>query len=300
MTYTLSNLLFDAIDDGLGKMTVVTATGGSTTTGQDSNANGVYGDDTDALQNGTLFVRRDAGGAGAAPEGQFQRISAYDGTTITVDTAFTAAIAAGDTLGIANPSFPIRKCIESANRAVQGFGRIPLVDTSTITPAVNTTEYTWAIDWKYSRPFRIDIQGRTGVSTDNQWYKISDYEVQPALPGSAGKIIFNQYLPVGNLIRVWYWGIHPTLNAYNDPVNEAIHPTLARAALTELLAGWYYKQSEGEPIWREIWNNAKNDLVNAREMYPIGYMPDEPPTTFSFSNGRRGDFPPSPIAWTEQ
>lgn len=300
MAYTLSNVLRDALDDGLGQMTVVRATGGSTTTAVDANANGAYGDDQDALLNGTIIVIRDNGGAGAAPEGEFNRISDFDGTTITVDTAFTAAVASGDTIGIVQPTFPLLKCINSVNTALQELGRIWLVDKVTIVPAASTTEYTWAVAWKYDRPFKIEVQGITNVTGMNNWYEITDYDVEPALPGTAGKLIFRGILPVGHTIKVHYWGVHPTLFAFNDPISESIHQSLAKRIVTETLAGWYYKQGGGEqPVWREIWNQAQTALQQAKIDFPIGAHPDEQPRTFAVG-GASSDFPPSPFSWTKQ
>lgn len=50
------------------------------------------------------FVFRDAGGAGAAPQGEFQAVTAYDTTLGRFTTAaFTAAVAAGDEMFIMSP-----------------------------------------------------------------------------------------------------------------------------------------------------------------------------------------------------
>lgn len=295
MAYTLSNLIRDALDDGLGQMTVVRATGGSTTTGQDSNANGLYGEDQGALLNGTLLVIRTTDGN--APQGEFQRISDYDGTTITVDTAFSATVDSGDTLGIIQPTFPLLKVINSANLAIQSFGRIPLVDTSSITPASNTTEYTWSIAWKYAPPFRVDIQALINQTNNNLWYPITDYEVEPALPGSTGKIIFHHYLPIGHKVRVWYRDLHPALFLFSDQIQETIHPALAKAALVEILAGWYYKQGGGqEPVWQQLWTQAQGELKMARELYPFWDI-DQQPHVFSGVTVGRSDFPPTPFSW---
>jgi hypothetical protein len=64
----------------LGKITDLEATGGSTTT-----IVSTYSPFTadDNLNNGTAIVVRDAGGAGAAPEGQFSVITDYVASTKT-------------------------------------------------------------------------------------------------------------------------------------------------------------------------------------------------------------------------
>ena len=60
-----------------------------------------------------------AGGARAAPEGEFGRVSAYvDETgTLTVDT-LTAAVGAGDLYGLVSEYFPLQQMIVLANLAL--------------------------------------------------------------------------------------------------------------------------------------------------------------------------------------
>jgi hypothetical protein len=48
-------------------------------------------------------VLDDVGGAGAAPEGEVRKIVANGATELTVDTAFTAAVTAGDTVQVYRP-----------------------------------------------------------------------------------------------------------------------------------------------------------------------------------------------------
>ena len=108
MAFTLSNLLVGAFQ-GLGQMTIGNkATGGSTTTVVDSTQANTARDN--AWKNGAMFITRDAGGASAAPEGQFQRISAFTNSsgTFTVETAFSTAVAAGDIYGYTSPYYPLR------------------------------------------------------------------------------------------------------------------------------------------------------------------------------------------------
>ena len=168
MAFTLSNML-QGVYKALGQLRVSTATGGSTTTIVDTKRVGTANDDD--FRNGVAFVVRDAGGASAAPEGEFNRISAYvDSTgTFTVDTAYTAAPASGDTYAWANQQYPIYEMIQAMNDGLRLLGDVPLVDTTTLDTAAAQTEYAAAVAWKRRRPYRIDIQGRTGDADDNQW-----------------------------------------------------------------------------------------------------------------------------------
>src|SRR5512143_3373576 len=111
------------------------ATGGSVSTIVDTNLIEYLGDsnENDALINWTAIIVKDAAGAGAAPEGEFNRISAYDdGGTITVPDAWSggSAVAAGDTYMFISPDFPLYDMIEVVNEALTALGNVPYTDTS--------------------------------------------------------------------------------------------------------------------------------------------------------------------------
>jgi hypothetical protein len=105
-----------------------TATGGSNSTFVDTKMGTTYSA-TDLL-NGSCIVTRDAGGAGAAPEGEYARISSYDGNgTGTIQTLaggnLSAAIASGDTIMVVLPRIPLVEMIRALNETLQSFGRLP-------------------------------------------------------------------------------------------------------------------------------------------------------------------------------
>jgi len=76
-------------------LTDIIATGGSVSTIIDTNSRFTA---DNALLNGTAFVTLDAGGAAAAPEGEYRAITGYAASTetFTVGTNFSVAVAAGD------------------------------------------------------------------------------------------------------------------------------------------------------------------------------------------------------------
>ncbi len=124
------------------------ATGGSVSTIVDSKLVNYLADsnENDYLIDWTAIIIRDADGAGAAPEGEFNRISAYGATgTITVPDNWsgTSQVAVGDAYMYISPDFPVYDMIEVVNDALQSehIGKIPVPDTSLIT-AANQTEYT--------------------------------------------------------------------------------------------------------------------------------------------------------------
>jgi hypothetical protein len=266
MAYTLSNLLQDVYAE-LGQLTVTTATGGTTTTAVDSKQTGAHSDDD--WKNGALFV---IAADNTAPEGEFQRISGYTDSsgTFMVDTAFSVGVANGDTFGFVSDYYPLRTLIELANAGLRALGDIALVDTTTLDTAADTTEYAAALAWKRRRPLMIDYQGRTSASGDNQWVRVYDWEFIPALPNTTGLIIFNEELPEGRDIRIWYVDSHPRVSAYSDVFSETIAPELAAAAAVERALRWQNsRQGGGDPFLMQRWNEAKIELARARVNFPI-------------------------------
>ncbi|MBW8012501.1 MAG: hypothetical protein FVQ83_14895 [Chloroflexi bacterium] len=270
MAFNLSNLV-QAIYTELGQLTASTATGGSTTTAVDSKLQGQYGDDD--WKDGALFVIRDAAGAGAAPEGEFSRISAYDDDgsdgTFTIDS-LTAAIASGDTFGFVNAYYPLHSMIELVNAALRALGDIALVDTTTLDTESSKTEYAAAVAWKRRRPLAVDIQGKTGDGNDNRWVRVYDWDFVPAAPGSTGLIIFKSQPTSSRDIRVWYKDAHPRLSDYDDVVSETITPELAVAVGVERALRWQNSRAGGgDPFLLERWNDAKVELERAKTAFPV-------------------------------
>src|SRR3990167_10189764 len=104
------------------------ATGGNTTTVVDSDLIGKY--DTDAYKDAMLFIHSTTDAL--APQSQFRKITGYadDTGTFTVDTAFTAAVGAGDYYSIADPQFKLIPTLRVISDALRSFGIIPLNDVS--------------------------------------------------------------------------------------------------------------------------------------------------------------------------
>ena len=124
MTYSASvfqftNLL-QAIYTHLEQTKTILATGGGTGTIVDTTLGTQY--ITGSFLNWTAFIVRDAGGAAAAPEGEFQRVSAYNASTktITVASVFSAAVAAGDRVLLARATpYPLQDVIAICNQVIQ-------------------------------------------------------------------------------------------------------------------------------------------------------------------------------------
>lgn len=266
MAYNLSNLLQDVYTE-LGQLTITNATGGSTTTVLDSKQTGAHSDDD--WKNGVLIV---ISADDAAPEGEYQRISAYSDNngTFTLESALGSAIVSGDTIGFSSDHYPFRTLIELANAGLRSLGDIALVDTTTLDASAGTTEYAASLAWKRRRPLMIDYQGNTGAVGDNQWIRVYDWEMVPALPNATGLIVFNEELPQDRDIRIWYVDSHPRVSVFSDVISETIAPELAVAATVERALRWQNsRQGGGDPFLLARWNDAKIDLARARVNFPI-------------------------------
>lgn len=270
MAYLMTNIFQDTLlFIGREACKVTTATDGSATTAIDTKLEDSLGED-DSVKGGTLIVVRDAGGAGAAPEGEMQRISGYvrETNVITVDTAFsgTSAIATGDTIMVGAAKYPMRDLIQLLNLAMKWLGDIVLTETS-LTTADSQTEYAWGVDLKRRPPLQIQIQTVTD-SDDNRWESVLDWYATPAAPGSAGLNILTNQPASGYSLKRWYETTHPALTAWNSIISETIPPRLAMMAMVMTVLRWYgprsdleinkYREAAGEfmaakaelPIWR--------------------------------------------------
>ncbi len=152
MALTVFDVMTDVLQD-LGALNITTTTGASSTTAiVDSKIIDEFEDDEFNL--GWMFVIRTSDGL--APQGEYQQITDYVGSTgtFTVNT-FTANVDAGDTIGYCNTEYPLRLMFERLNtaRRSEKIGDIVMVDTS-ITTVAGQTEYTLPVALK-RKPFRV-------------------------------------------------------------------------------------------------------------------------------------------------
>jgi len=225
MPNTAAKVAYNVLQD-LGKIDVTEeflATGGTTTT----IVNGKLADrqdrpDDNYAIDATAIVVRDAGGASAAPEGEMQRIDLYTSSSYTyrVDTAFTVAPASGDTVAIANADIPLREMYRLINRALTNIGETAVTDSS-LTTAANQTEYTLPVALKREDLIRVEYQGITGDSDDNNWIHISKWDVSASAPGSTALLTIPQVVS-GRTLKITYIGSHPTITTYSSSLKYSL------------------------------------------------------------------------------
>lgn len=262
MTLTLSKVMERAWRE-MGFAIDIIATGGSATTIIDTNTQ--YTSD-DSLVGGTALVVRDAGGAGASPEGRFARISDFVASTktFTIDTV-TDAIAAGDSVLLATPRIRLPQMIQAVNNGLANLGTISLIDSS-LTLAASTYEYALPVGLKIKE--LIDLLVFDGL----QYISVKGHaDYFPAAPGSTGILRFRD-IPYSDTLRIVYEGVHPTLFTYSDKVSETIQEELAVAAAIDKALTWYVSKRGDSALGTftvQRWNDAKTTLSQQKTDKPV-------------------------------
>ena len=271
MALTLSRVMERAWR-AIGHTTDIKATGGSTTTIVDANTR--YTSD-DALLYGTAIVTYDAGGAGAAPEGEYGMITDFNATTktFTIDTTLGAAVASGDKVSLCRSAIPLQTMIACVNDGLRDLGFIDLVDTS-ITYDSGTITYAIPVTAKYDQ---IDFLVRD--DTDEMYRSIKGQtKIRPSAPGSTMAVDIWGVADATNIILV-YKGVHPMLTAYSSVVSETIPEALAVAATVDKALEWLVSKRGDSALNTFIvqrWNDAKNTIVNTKVMSPKNDVKKKP------------------------
>ena len=259
---------------------VTLATGGSTTTIIDTKLADELadGNEDDIYNGGTAIVVKDAGGAFAAPEGEFSRITDYVATTttLTVSPALTVAVASGDTVLIAPPDFPLYDILEVLNDALMYLSTVPRFDTS-ITTAANQTEYTLPLALKGRQILDVEVQGITTDANDNRWRLLprSSWRIGYAAAGSTGTLILPQ-LASGYTVRIAHLAEHARVSAYADYIDEYLDRNLVHAALFAHALQWKNDRdalSGGADdatlrLEQKAWSQVDRELVRNRPQIP--------------------------------
>jgi|SRR5688572_16668772 len=208
LTLDLARLL-NSVQEGV-------ATGGSTTTIVDTVERV---EDDDYWNGGTAWITYDAGGLGAAPQGEYSFISDFTASsdTVTLRSTLTAAVAANDRYAISNVRYPLHLLIQKINEA---FGVIEKTDTSTVVIAAEQTEYSLPADVLELKEVYI---GATDDTDDNRWEKIYDWYTQKSATGTANKIVFMRQHATDSAVKLVSLAYHSTLRASSDKLDDTIH-----------------------------------------------------------------------------
>lgn len=270
MAFLATNLVQNILRE-LGQVELLhqfTATGGSATTFVNTNfANFENPPEADVFKN-YLAIVVNAGGAGASPEGKWSICSAYDDATYTGTIAtVTDAIASGDTIMLASQAkYPILHILNAINQGLQYLGDIPSNKDVTLTTVANQIVYDVPVAVKRGLK-RVEIE-----VDDDIWETVHDFRNELTGANSASKIYIDGY-DAGLTIGLVYDGVHSTISAYNDVINEYIHPQVATSASILKLLEWYNRQDANQDAQSyELWLENQyrdNYLPRAMSMYPI-------------------------------
>ena len=228
------NFIFDAIGGGATSIVAGTASSGF---GLLANPP----EDT-ALIGKLAIVTRDAGGAGASPEGKWGVVSNYvDSTwTMTIPTV-TDAIVAGDTIMLAKQDkYPISQILFSINQGLQSLGDVPANADTSLTTSAETTEYDIPVGVK---------RGLKQVWYDDgsEWIQVTDRRNELTAGGTASRLHMPSTI-AGYSVRLVYDGVHPTVTSYSSIINEYIHPKVATTASILKLLEWYNRQDANQDV----------------------------------------------------
>lgn len=253
---------------GLGVDNKSAATGGTTTTVVDTSQKSRW--QNNAWKEGCLIITKTTDGA--APEGEFRRISGYvnSTTTFTVGTAFSVAPASGDQYMFFDTTYPYLQMIDFINDGLRSLDLLDLTDITTITIAGEKTEYAGAVAWKRSKPWKIERATDTDTN-DYGWVVIPDWEYESAAAASTPLIIFKrQYSTTYTTIKVHYRDLHPIVDAYDDEIREEVHPELCVKAAVLKGLEWAVQTNQGEQeSLNQLLFDARNEYDRALVRHPV-------------------------------
>ena len=253
MAQAITYTLFDAtyrVATALGITTESVATGGSTTTLEDS----VELTQADDYWNrGTIWILRDSAEGGGAPEGEYGKVTDFatadDKATFA---AMTVAVASGDRYAIGKKRYPLDQLIRFVNDGLTDMGLIEVTDITSLDTAANKTEYTLPDAASYDLR-EVWIQGKLNDANDFQWERISPgrWSLQATAIGTGTLLILPQ-LPSGRDLKIVYVGEHARLDDYGDEISESVHISrVVNAATLRALIWRRQKVGMGDPTLNE-------------------------------------------------
>jgi len=210
--------------------------------------------DDDYWNGGTVWCTYDAGGASAAPEGEYSRITDFANTggiaTLVLSSTY---ITTGDRYCIATSEFPLNQIISAINASLTEFGLMLKVTTTSVQIDIDKTEYSLPADCYDLR--KVWIQGQTTDTNDNQWTEVRNWMVQKSAIGTADVLVLPYQYSDDYYLKLEFLAKHPSLNVYTDKLHEWIDPRLVKwGAICSLLDFKYNQTKRDEYLTR--WNKA--------------------------------------------
>lgn len=267
----MTDTLFTAVlrtAELLGGLVTGTATGGSTTTIIDTTRT----ETNDFFNTGTGLIIYDAGALGAAPQGEWGKVSDWVLATSTLTMAtLTAAVGAGDIYGIIPPRWPLDTIINKINTVLTGI-LIPHTDTTSLDTASNQTEYDLPAAIPANDLRKVYWQGNLDDANDNQWIEIRNWEVIHSDTGTADVLVIPQ-LTNGRDIRLDYVAPHPAVYTAAAEISELIHMDRIKYRVAERMFIENITTNESYANIKDLSNYYAVQADRADLMHPVRLPP---------------------------
>jgi len=201
----------------LGVLRTSTATGGSTTTIIDTKRT----ESDDAFNGGAAWIITDAGGASAAPEGEWARVSDWvNSTTTATIAAVTAAVASGDTYGISTGDFPLDVLISAINNEIVKH-KVVRYDRTSLDIVSGQSEYTLPAGIRADN--LLNVYEETDSDTDDSKPTPLSFEVQTAAAGSQHTLVIkSRDVTAGYDIMLEYRTFLTPLYTASDTIDDSL------------------------------------------------------------------------------
>jgi len=252
---------------------VVSASSGTTGI-EDTLESSAHADDQ--FNNGTIYLIADANTA--ANDKQARRIVDYDASSgqYSVSSGFNSSVTVGSIYGRATPEFTLQLMDRLTNAALRTLGPLQYIDRS-LQSSANQRVYTLSTLSLRSRPFLVQLLGRTGSTTDDpDWVTLYGWDMQPSTVGAGHNLVFPRFLPSGRDILVHYEADHQAISVSTAIIDDRFHPELVTLALVEKMYEYRNSRSRGAQEFDvQRWNDAKRQLAEARVRWPVWRMQRE-------------------------
>lgn len=239
MAYTLYDVVLKTARE-LEVIVEGTATAGATTSITDT----VYLQnryEDDFFNAGQAFILYDAGGAGAAPQGEWGRITDFvKSTGVVTITAVSAAVAAGDRYALMDDTYTLDDLIGAINRVLMEIP-IEVVDLTSVDTATNQLEYTLPTGI-LDNNIEVWIQQQTGDTDANMWEITHAWYIQETTTGTGKLLVFYVQPPYDYDVKLVYRTPHPALYARTDKLRESVD--INRVALMSAYRAMLHKYAK--------------------------------------------------------
>lgn len=220
---------------------------------------------------GEVYILKDAGGAGAAPEGESKTVSDFDNatSTVTLVAAFSQQLATSDLYAIGDKKYTSQDIASAINRAIRDVGPIPTTDTTSIDTAAAQTEYTLPIAANTDLR-EVWIETNISDADDNQWAKTRNWYVQRTDVGTADTLVFPEQPPYPRDVKLVYMAPHVLMWSNTDKLSETIRweRVIYRAAV-HALNHYRIKTHNTDEYFLQTIQDYERRADQADLMYPV-------------------------------